>query len=579
MSAEPSPLPSSFANRLARRVAVVSGVFCAVVALLLAVSAVVRIGSAPDDLAAVDELQRALTARGDKERMRQDIRRLDALVRAQQFARQRFQNVGIVLLGIGGGVCMLATGAAVVTSRRPAMPSRQGGGDVVAQHQSARWAVGAAAAVLAAAAVALALIATSGPPSPAAVPAELDSPLVGASPVYPSTGDIEANWPMFRGPAGRGVAQRASVPDDWDGPTGRNILWKTPVPLAGRSSPVVWGQHVFVTGGDEKHRAVFAFDLASGKPLWRYDVRVAPPSARAEVMEDTGYAAPTPVADGQRVYAMFPTGELVCLDFQGRRVWSRYLGPLDNVYGHAASLVQWRDLLLVPLDQGEDAQAGKSRLIALDAHTGGDRWSIQRPVGASWTTPIVVQSGPAAQVITAAAPLAIAYSAADGKELWRVDGLAKDTAPSPAFGAGVAVVGQAGGQLLGIRVDGSGDVTKTHINWTADSNVPDMPSPVATDECLFTVAADGTVICRRTATGEVLWEQEVAAVTASPLVVGERLYLLDRGGNMHILRAGPKFEKLGLCKLGEPSEMTPAIVDGRIIIRGEHNLYCIGARP
>src|SRR4051794_38529312 len=237
----------------------------------------------------------------------------------------------------------------------------------------------------------------------------------------PSAEEYQANWPRFRGPGGGGVTAQADLPLTCDFKSGANIAWKVPVPAPGFNSPVVWGDRVFLSGGDEKARTVMCFDAASGKLLWQREVKVAGASdEEVEVPDQCGMAAGTMATDGRRVYAMFANGDLAALDFEGAVIWARRLAVPKNQYGLATSLVTWQDRLLVQFDQGTPDDE-LSKLYALDGATGAVVWEKPRAVGASWATPIVFEAAGKVQIITLAVPWVIAYAVQDGAELWRAD--------------------------------------------------------------------------------------------------------------------------------------------------------------
>jgi len=351
--------------------------------------------------------------------------------------------------------------------------------------------------------------------------------------------------------------------------------------MPGQNSPVVWGNRVFVTGADKETREVYCFDADSGELVWKQAVADVPgsPLDPPEVMQDTGYAAPTAATNGERVFALFANGDLGCFDFLGRKLWARAFGNPENMYGHASSLAICKNLLMVQIDQGGSADEGKSVIKAIDVKDGTVAWEMARPVANSWTTPIVINAGGRDQLITAANPWVIAYDPADGSELWRVECLAGDVAPSPVYGAGLVFVCQEGADLFAIKPDGQGDVTKTHIAWKGGDVLPDICSPLATDKLVFMVQTYGFVSCYDAATGQKLGEKNFdAEFNSSPTLVGGTVYLLEKKGVMHMFEAGPEFKPVGTAELGEESTCCPAFVDGRIYIRGAQNLYCIGAR-
>ena len=422
---------------------------------------------------------------------------------------------------------------------------------------------------------------TSKPPAPAPKVAPAPSgPPAPAVAAEPSGRDAwQRNWPRFRGPEGTGVTAHENPPTAWDGAAGEGVLWKTAIPLPGNASPIVWGDRVFVTGADESRRVVYGCDAETGKLLWEAEAPGTPASTAAppKVMEATGYAAPTPATDGQRVYAMFANGDLVAVDFAGQVSWSRSFGLPKNAYGHAASLAMHNDLLLVQFDQGT-RQDKLSKLSALKAASGEVAWETPREVPNSWTTPIVIEHEGRAQIITAADPYVIAYAPADGQELWRAKCLQGDVGPSPTFANGTVYVANEFPGMAAIRADGTGDVTETHVMWEADIGSPDTSSPLALGDLLLVLASYGTLTCYDGSEGgEPLWEEDFDGnFSSSPAAAGELVYLFDETGKAYIIKpTAEECQRVSEADLGEECVTSPAFQPGRIYIRGREHLYCL----
>jgi outer membrane protein assembly factor BamB len=431
-----------------------------------------------------------------------------------------------------------------------------------------RWAVTAVLAVLGSGALIL------------ATGTDIDFGFIEAvSTSYPSFEQVSKNWPSFRGPEGLGISAYTNIPDSWNGESGQGILWKTKIPLHGNNSPVVWEDRVFLSGGDQKKLQVFCFDAVTGRLLWTGDVEsphLKNDEETFEVMEDTGFAAPTLVTDGRRVYAIFVTGDIAAFDFNGRNVWTKSLGIPDSSYGYASSLAMYRNLVLIQFDQG-GPDDGISRMIALDGLTGQTVWETKRPVPNSWASPIVTKIGEQFQLITCADPWVIAYDPAKGTEIWRVNCLYGDVAPSPIYANRLIFVVEPDAKLIAIRAGGQGDVTKTHIAWVNDEWGPSICSPVSNGELVFMLESVGLLGCYRNSDGTKVYEQDLREnFMASPSLVGDKLYILTEDGVMFIVQAGPEYKELKRCELGEKCHASPAFLDGRIYIRGLENLYCIG---
>jgi len=589
----------------------VAGVFLVAATALLAWDYSRRLAKDPLDSEEFKALRADLAVEPQNEELKGEIRDLDRMLRAQYFEERRFAaRGGWVLLG-GAVVFLIALRTAATLRRRLPQP------DLYAMpvdteaptERDARWAVAGIAGVLALAGIGLTLgigtvvrgfdaasteaIATAVPPGgdeTATTPAA-SGPTDGAKtpasaaasapgPAAPKD-EIGKSWPRFRGPSGLGISAYTNVPTSWDGPAGKNVLWKTPVPLEGNSSPVVWKDRLFLSGATDRVRQVYCFDTAGGKLVWQKDMPPTPAGAAKppEVNGDTGYAANTPVTDGNRLYVTFAIGDVAAFDFAGNLAWVRSLGIPKNPYGHATSLAMVRNLLLVQLDQAI-AKDGKSRLLALDAATGKSVWETPRPVPSSWCTPIVIEWKGQEQIVAGGDPWTIAYQPADGKEIWRAKCLGQDVAASPVFADGVVYVGNANAKASAIRVDGHGDVTESRTLWTAEDGLPDTSSPLATPQYVLLLTSSGTLTSYDAKNGKKLWEKDFdSSFKASPSLVGKNVYLLGDEGKAWIVEPGPTECKIiAQATVGEPCAASPAFQDGRIYVRGRQHLFCIGSK-
>jgi outer membrane protein assembly factor BamB len=582
-SPAPSPLPPppEFVGRwasAARRAGLVAAAFCAV----LAVALILRYQpqSREEPLTSVElKQQRAQLAQSPKdEKIKQEIRRLDAEIRTQFFATRASRQQGAWLL-IAGVILAIATlKIAGKLSEVPDDPRTRPAPNLRAATADARLGLSVAALALLGGFVVLAA-------SSRDVPS-----FVVAAPDFPTLEEWNREWPIFRGPSGDGIAQTDTAPREWDGPSGKNILWKTSVPLPGDNSPLVWGNRLFVSGATDKKREVYALDTQTGKLLWQHEVvnRATANALPPKIMEDTGFAPNTMATDGRRVYAMFVNADLAAFSVEGQPVWVKNLGKPDNAYGHATSLTMWRNLLIVQFDQkGGD----KSALMAFDGASGRQVWRTARPVDTSWSTPLAIRGIPQEEIVCSGKPWVMGYSPDDGKERWRAKLLDADIAPTPCHGNGMVFVTTAYATLAAIRLGGSGDVTQSHVAWQADDGLPDIVSPpcdgervyLLSDACVLTCydaknwTSDGKGTVGK---GTVLYEHTFKEVfNASPVLVGKTLYCLDKKGVMHFLEAGPTFKEVGTAALGEDAHASPAVFRDRIYIRGRKQIFAIGAKP
>ena len=549
-------------------IAVVGGIFSVIVCALLISNYIQGKTEEPLESAELIELRTMLRDQPNDESLKERIRSVDLQLREEYFRRRQFSTYGAYLLIGGVAVFLIGLKSALEFRKKLPMPqpAEQDGESRMAK--MSRWSIGIFALLVVGGTLLLMIFGS-----------DVQYPTAGEEPIvqYPTSEEINRNWPRFRGPGGLGISAYTNIPTAWDGKTGEGILWKTPVPLPGQNSPVVWEDRIFLTGATEEAREVYCFDANTGEILWQRAVENVPFSEPEppEVSDDTGFAAPTAVTDGQRVYAIFANGDIICFGFNGNRIWARNVGPIDSIYGYASSLAMYQDLLLVLLDEG-GADDGMSELTAMDAASGRIVWETPRPVPNSWASPIVINTGARDEIITCGNPWVIAYDPTTGAELWRVDCLSGDIAPSPVYADGMVYATNTYAFLTAIRPGGQGNVTETNIVWTAEDGLPDICSPLTNGELVFLLETYGFMTCYDAKTGEKLWEQDLdEEFEASPSLVGDQVYLMTVEGVAIIIKAGRQFEEIARHELGEGSTASPAFLDGRIYIRGKENLYCI----
>ena len=386
---------------------------------------------------------------------------------------------------------------------------------------------------------------------------------------FASIKEMKENWPGFRGPEGNGVAVDADFPSEWDGPAGENILWKTPVPHHGYNSPIIWGKKIFLSGADREIQIVYCFDADSGDILWQTELNDIPgsPERRPAVGDDTGYAAPTMTTDGERVFALFATGDIACLDMEGKRIWVKNLGMPDNHYGHSSSLITYQDLLIVPFDQNTGG-----RLLALRARSGDVVYDQLRDVEISWASPILVNTGDRDELILNSNPFVMSHDPQTGEELWRVQCMLGEVAPSPAYSDGMVFAVNDYARLVGIKL-----LETPEVVWEYIDDLSEVASLLATKDFVFMAASFGTVSCFDSKTGERYWYHDFdEGFYSSPILVGDHVYSMDMFGVLYIFKADKEFELISQNELGEHAMTIPAFMHNRIYIRGTEHLFCIG---
>ena len=595
-AAAPRQSGAEAAGRAWSLAAWVGGVFAVLIGVTLLVGHVRAKADDPLKSPQLKEYKEKLRLNPTDEQTKQRIRQLDLQLRQRYFQQLSRMGSGVYLLLGGMAVFVLAVTQGARYRRRLPMPQPRPDTPELATRSAARarWSVAAGGAAIGGFLFILSLGLSSALPKGTAEAERLlgAGDAVGDSELHPtahpttqaqasdaaSPQELKQNWPRFRGADGSGFSMLTNVPMAWDTKTGAGIAWKVPVPASGFNSPIVWGDRVFFSGGDAKQREVFCLDRKTGQTLWRQPVVIVPngPAQAAEVPESTGYAASTMATDGRRVYVIFANGDCAAFTLEGKLAWSKSFGALKNPYGHATSLATWQDRLIVQLDQG-DSEDNKSKLYALDGRTGQILWQRPRKAGASWASPIVIEAAGKAQIITLAVPCVISYATTDGTELWRVEGLNGEITPSPIFAGGLLFVASPSEKLLAIRPDGQGDVTKSHVVWTNEDNVPDVTSPTSNGELVFAVTTSGMLSCLDAKDGKKQWEHDFdTECHASPSLAGNRLYLFSQKGTAVVVEAARQFKELFRTEMGDEFHASPAFAQNRIFLRGLTNVWCLG---
>jgi outer membrane protein assembly factor BamB len=383
-------------------------------------------------------------------------------------------------------------------------------------------------------------------------------------------------WPRWRGPSGQGLVSGTGYPDAWS-PT-ENVRWKTPLAGDGNSSPVVWGDRIFLTTAYDRgsRLAVMAFKRSDGTKLWE----AFAPAGRSNQGNHykNGHASATPATDGQRVYASFGARGLVAFDMDGKLVWHRDLGPMDAYHGTAGSPLLYKDRLILYQDQF----AG-SFIAAFDTRTGKELWRTKRDADTGWGTPIAVRVVDHDEIIVSSQQRVQAYNPDNGLELWRCSGTTYEVIPTPVVGYGMVFCSSGrAGPTLAIKPGGKGDVTRTHLQWTSPRGSPFVPSPILYGEYLYMVNDMASIVtCLEATTGKVMWQGRLGRASregfsASPVAFDGKVFFTNDEGETFVLKAGPTFELLHVNKLDEATLATPALVDGRWYIRTDRHLYAIG---
>ena len=376
------------------------------------------------------------------------------------------------------------------------------------------------------------------------------------------------NYPFFRGQDGRGIAGGEGYPTEWDGTSGKNIKWKTEIPKHGKSSPVIWGDKIFVTGAEGKECEIYCIDKNTGDIIWTalaHDIQGEPDDI-PEMDQDAGMAVSTVATNGTEVCAVFANGNLVCTDTDGRIKWSKNIGLPENIYGYSSSLIIYENILIVQFDSNE-----KISLMGFDIKSGELKWETPRQGYPSWSSPVIGTFDGQPQVLINSNPSVTAFNPVTGAQLWAVEAMYGDVAPSCAVNTTMVYAVTDYAKLVAIRPGQAASII-----WEDNMFTPDVSSPVATDDFLFLVTGYGDIACYNAQSGDTIWTRYLnEPFYASPIIADNLIYILDRSGVMHIVKAAAEYQLIARSPIGERADCTPAFSDKEIYIRARTNLYCI----
>lgn len=422
------------------------------------------------------------------------------------------------------------------------------------------------------------------------------------------------NWPNWRGPSATGVSPETGLPARWSNT--ENIAWKAPVRGLGISSPIVWGDRVFVTSqvgrgvvqpgprlfqaGDSVAAGetplgsagaaagpsatssgvsflVSAYDRASGRRLWESQIESR--GQLHEVHEKHNLATPSPVTDGERVYAWFGTGQIAALDMTGKIVWQRNLSaeyaPFEIGWGHSSSPVLYRDTVILLC-----YHTRSSYLLGLDARTGQVRWKSDRENGVfSYSTPFVAAAGASAELVVNSSEGLSGHNPANGALLWEIEEASRFPIPVAVQHEGVIYTsrGYRSGPFFAIRPGGRGNVSGSHVIWRVPTGAPYVSSVIYYDGLIYMVGDVGVVTVTDAKTGQRVWQERIGGVfSASPVAGDGKIYLLSEGGETVVLAAGRTPRILERNKLDARQLASPAISGGQLFIRSDNALFAIG---
>lgn len=389
------------------------------------------------------------------------------------------------------------------------------------------------------------------------------------------------NWPRFRGPNGAGIAAGQDIPVEW---TDRDTLWRVPLPGRGNSSPVVWGDRLFIQSATPTERLLLCLRVADGRELWRQTL----PGVKAHTHDRNSLASSTPATDGERVYALFWDGKgisLAAYDFEGKRLWSRELGGFKSQHGVGQSPMVHAGKVYLANDQD-----GSSVLLAFEAATGKPLWGVPRtPFRSCYSTPFILERpGQPPELVVASTEGITGYNLDSGTRTWdwtwKFDGMALRTVASPIAAGGLILASSGDGNgmrhTVAVKPGGPSDGGKGSLVWESKrAYLPYVTGMLARGEHVYFVSDKGFAHCHRLDTGAAVWEENLnCGITASPVLIDGKIYAASETGDVFVLAAEPTFKLLAKNPLGEPVSATPAVAGRRLFVRGQEHLFCIGRK-
>ena len=385
------------------------------------------------------------------------------------------------------------------------------------------------------------------------------------------------NWPTWRGLRLDGTSAERHVPVHWSATS--NVLWKTELPGIGHASPIVWGEDVFTVTAlpDQQARVLLCLDRAGGKLRWQQVVITSPMEKKHAL---NSHASSTPATDGERVYVAFlDRNEMVvaAYDFTGKQRWLVRPGGFSSMHGFCSSPILYKDKVIVNGDHD-----GDSYLLALDRSTGKTLWKVPRENRTrSYCVPIIRELAGRTQMVLSGDKCVASYDPNNGKRQWMMDGPTEQFVASIVYNQKAGLLFVTGGfpdhHILAIKPDGKGDITKSDkIVWRTNKGVAYVPSPIAEGDYFLVVSDSGVAHCFEAASGRLAWQERMGEHHASLVSANGLVYFLNDNGVMNVVKPGPDFRRVAQNEIGEKTFASPAISDGRIFLRGDKHLFCIG---
>ncbi len=398
-------------------------------------------------------------------------------------------------------------------------------------------------------------------------------------------GEAEKYWPHWRGPSLQGLVSDSGYPDKWSDT--ENVLWKVSVPGRGHSSPIIWGNRLFLTTATENgsRRSILCFNRSDGSLLWEIAV---PESAVEQVHQKNSYASSSPTTDGELLYAYFGNAGLIAVDFDGKVAWHAEFGPINLYHGPGGSPLLYKDRIILFQDQmsfGRGGNASSGFIVAIDKKTGRELWRKDRNPKPGWGSPIAIRVDDHEEIIVSSSRNIEAYNPLTGDVLWNCRGNTMEVIPMPVVGHGLVYCcsGRAG-PTIAVRPGGKGDITDSHVVWSTPKGSPFVPSPLLLGDYIYTINDMASIAaCHNAKTGETIGQIRLGVAkregfSASPVTVDGRIYFINDDGEAFVLSPAPDFKLLHVNSIGESMLASPALVDGKWYFRTDNRLICIGSK-
>jgi outer membrane protein assembly factor BamB len=586
-------------RKLYRNIAIVTSVFILALTVMLGVSYYQMQQVSPLETGVMETLKELNETNGDNEVLQQQIRELDLLSRKAYFVKEGQLKMGIYLLL--GMAIVLALCLNLYYKETKNLPEKEYDPiDEWMAKSRARNYLGWAAAVVALIGVGLVavqhvdwkglmawekeMVAADSVEPMAMLEPSADAQLSDANSVADTLRtdsvkgeetdsaevddmpELKIASRAFRGNNASATSSARGIATSWNLSGKKNILWQSSIPKHGYNSPVITGRNVFITGADAKARELYCYDVWTGELKWtvKADGIAGSPSSMPKVNADTGLAASTVATNGEEVCAIFATGDVICANMEGKRLWAKNIGLPDNHYGYASSLLMYGNTLIIQYQNNSNA-----KILALSTKNGNQVWSKSAKDKIAWSSPIIATLGGKSALVVMGNPAIAAYNPGNGAELWRVECMSGEVGSSPASAGGV--VFGASEYAKCIAIDGATGETL----WEASDYLPECSSLAATKDLVFCATSYGMVCAYDAKTGEVKKEHDLTTpFYSSPVVVDGKVYLFSNSGKVYIFSAST-FDLITAFETGEKTFATPAFTDGMMIVRTDKSLYCV----